>query len=113
MCRARHAASSRSLIVLISSSPTTTLPDVVWSIPATRFSSVVFPDPEGPMIATKACAEIARNIVQGAHLKFVTPVGAGHMIQLYCNARALSVEFLRCRQPDSAVAAGGMDILVR
>jgi hypothetical protein len=29
------------------------------------------------------------------------------------DARALSVEFLRCGQPDSAVAAGDKDILVR
>src|SRR6266581_2500761 len=29
------------------------------------------------------------------------------------NARALSVEFLRCGQPDPAVAAGNKDILVR
>src|SRR3989442_7593488 len=61
MCRARHAASSRSFIVVISSSPTTTLPDVAWSIPATRFSKVVFPDPEGPMIATNPCVGIVRE----------------------------------------------------
>src|SRR6266568_4315056 len=29
------------------------------------------------------------------------------------NARALSVEFLRCGQPDSAIAAGDEDVLVR
>src|SRR6516165_10971586 len=35
------------------------------------------------------------------------------MIQLHCDARALAVEFLRGGQPDSAVAAGDKDMLVR
>jgi hypothetical protein len=35
------------------------------------------------------------------------------VIQLHCDARALSVEILRRGQPDPAVAAGDKDILVR
>jgi len=45
--RARHAASARSFIVVISASPTTTLPDVAWSYPH-QVQSSVFPDPKGP-----------------------------------------------------------------
>src|SRR5262245_17028771 len=35
------------------------------------------------------------------------------MLQLHSDARALAVEFLRCGQPDPAVAAGEKDMLVR
>ena len=49
MCRARQSASSRSGSPEMSVPATRTLPAVGWSMPATRFSSVDFPDPDGPI----------------------------------------------------------------
>src|SRR5688572_6869522 len=51
--RARHAASCPGLIALTSSPATRTVPRVGLSSPATRFSSVDLPDPEGPISAVK------------------------------------------------------------
>ena len=53
-CRARHAASAVSVKCEISLPPTITLPLVGRSMPAIRLSSVVLPEPEGPMSARKS-----------------------------------------------------------
>src|SRR5260370_16933076 len=58
MWRARQAANSRSGLAVIWSFPPATLPDVAWSMPAIRFSRVVLPDPEGPIMATNGWSGI-------------------------------------------------------
>src|SRR5580765_3225865 len=54
MWRARHAASARSLRLLISVSPTRTDPRVGRSMPASRFNRVDLPDPDGPIRPRKS-----------------------------------------------------------
>src|SRR6187397_2140978 len=56
MWRARHAASARSERLLISVSPMRTVPRDGRSMPASRFSSVDLPDPEGPISPRKSPA---------------------------------------------------------
>src|SRR5664279_4651630 len=50
----RHFASAASLIEETCWSPTRIVPDVGRSMPAMRLRSVVLPEPEGPMSATKS-----------------------------------------------------------
>ena len=47
----RSSVSSVSVIVLSSLPSRTTEPDVGWSSPAAHCSSVLLPEPDGPMIA--------------------------------------------------------------
>jgi hypothetical protein len=53
MCCARQAASCPGVIALTSEPATRMVPLVGRSSPASRLSSVDFPDPEGPMRAVK------------------------------------------------------------
>src|SRR3954468_6320724 len=59
MCRARQAASARSDRLLISVSPILIDPRVGRSIPASRFSSVDLPEPDGPINPMKSPASTA------------------------------------------------------
>src|SRR6266508_513491 len=54
MDRDRQRASAEPLNWAMFVPSTFSSPDVGWSTPPIRFSSVVFPEPEGPMSATKA-----------------------------------------------------------
>src|SRR5437762_1119110 len=54
MWRARHAASARSDRLLISVSPIRIAPRVGRSMPASRFSSVDLPEPDGPISPSKS-----------------------------------------------------------
>src|SRR5512140_1093372 len=56
MCRLRQPARADSLIAETSSPPTRTCPEVGRSMPAIRFKSVVLPEPDGPIKATKSPA---------------------------------------------------------
>ena len=59
-CRRRKRAAAVSDSVSTRSPPTRTAPPVGRSIPAMRLSSVDFPLPDGPMIATASPAATAR-----------------------------------------------------
>src|SRR6267143_6735854 len=62
MCRALHAASEDSLIAVISVPATSIPPAVGLSIPAIRFNSVVFPDPDGPISPRNSPSGISNEI---------------------------------------------------
>src|SRR4026208_2039337 len=53
-CAARQSASSPSPSAAISMPPTRKMPESGLSIPAIRLSSVVLPEPEGPISAVKS-----------------------------------------------------------
>src|SRR5512140_3324868 len=57
----RHFARAASLIFETSASPTRIRPEVGRSIPAMRFRSVVLPEPDGPMSATKSPSSTLRE----------------------------------------------------
>ncbi len=58
--RLRHLASAPSDSWPTSVPATITLPDVGRSMPAIRFSSVVLPEPDGPMSATNSPSGTSR-----------------------------------------------------
>jgi hypothetical protein len=60
MLRLRHFASAPSDSAVTSVPDTMTLPEVGWSMPAIRFSSVVLPDPDGPISATNSPSGTSR-----------------------------------------------------
>src|SRR2546422_4478066 len=62
MCLALHAARADSLIVPMSVPATSILPAVGLSMPAIRFNSVVFPDPDGPISPRKSPSGISNEI---------------------------------------------------
>ena len=62
MLRARQAARCVSPMRPMSSPATRTVPAVGWSIPAMRFRSVVFPEPEGPISASNEPSGMSRSM---------------------------------------------------
>src|SRR5262249_35083550 len=62
MCRARQCASSVSVNAVISSPPTRSSPLSGLSMPAMRLSSVLLPEPEGPMRAVNSPAPMSSEM---------------------------------------------------
>src|SRR6266404_6318655 len=86
MWRARQAANSRSVLAVICSFPTATSPDVAWSMPAIRLSSVVLPDPDGPMMATNPWSGILSETSSRA---FTSNASRLYVLVTCCKSTAL------------------------
>src|SRR5512139_394977 len=71
----RHFASSVSLRLVISVSPTVMLPASGLSMPAIMLSSVVFPDPDGPISA--------RNSASGTRIVILERTGISILSRWY------------------------------
>ncbi len=64
MLRERHTASSVSFSSVTSMPAMRIFPDVGLSMPAIRLSSVVLPDPDGPMKAINAPSAISKLMLR-------------------------------------------------